>query len=171
MRFLKAKKRELAPIMRIIEEAQGFLASHHIDQWQNGYPNEAAMHRDILNNESFVVASNDSTLIGTAMFSTRKESTYMTIEGSWITKANATYGVIHRMAVTNEFRNKGVAKFIFEQCEQLLLKNHIDSMRIDTHQDNLAMQGLLKQLKYTYCGVIYLDDGDKRLAYEKRMTG
>ena len=94
----------------------------------------------------------------------------MTIEGSWITKANAKYGVIHRMAVTNEFRNKGVAKFIFEQCEQLLLKNNIDSMRIDTHQDNLAMQGLLKKLKYTYCGVIYLDDGDKRLAYEKRMT-
>ena len=63
----------------------------------------------------------------------------MTIEGSWITKANATYGVIHRMAVSSKFRNKGVAKFIFEQCEQLLLKNHIDSMRIDTHQDNLAM--------------------------------
>ena len=51
-------------------------------------------------------------------------------------------------AVSSKFRNKGVAKFIFEQCEQLLLKNHIDSMRIDTHQDNLAMQGLLKKLKY-----------------------
>ena len=170
MRFLKAKKGELAPIMRIIGEAQGFLASHHIDQWQNGYPNEEAILRDILNDECFVIASKDSTLIGTAMFSTRKEPTYMTIEGEWVTKANATYGVIHRMAVTNEFRNKGVAKFIFEHCEQLLLKNSIDSMRIDTHQDNLAMQGLLTKLKYTYCGVIYLDDGDKRLAYEKRIT-
>jgi len=93
----------------------------------------------------------------------------MTIEGDWITKANATYGVIHRMAVANKFRNKGVAQFIFEQCEQLLLKNRVDSMRIDTHQDNLAMQALLTKLKYTYCGVVYLDDGDKRLAYEKRI--
>jgi len=155
--------------MRIIGEAQGFLASRHIDQWQNSYPNEEAILKDILNNESFVVTSKDSTLIGTAMFSTGKEPTYMTIEGDWITKANATYGVIHRMAVANKFRNKGVAQFIFEQCEQLLLKNRVDSMRIDTHQDNLAMQALLKKLKYTYCGVVYLDDGDKRLAYEKRI--
>ena len=71
------------------------------------------------------------------------------------------------MAVTNEFRKKGVAKFIFEQCEQLLLQNNIESMRIDTHEDNLAMQGLLNKLKYLYCGVIYLENGDKRLAYEK----
>jgi hypothetical protein len=74
------------------------------------------------------------------------------------------------MAVTNEFRKKGIAKFIFEQCEQQLLQNNIMSMRIDTHEDNLVMQSLLKKLKYLYCGVIYLDNGDKRLAYEKCLN-
>jgi hypothetical protein len=29
------------------------------------------------------------------------------------------------------------------------------------------MQSLLKDLKYSYCGEIYLQNGDKRLAYEK----
>ena len=129
---------------------------------------KSAILEDFKNNESYIVTSKDSTLIGTAMFSTKKEPTYKSIEGKWITKSDAKYGVIHRMAVTNESRKKGVAKFIFEQCEQQLFhQNNINSMRIDTHEDNLAMQSLLKKLKYLYCGVIYLDNGDKRLAYEK----
>ena len=167
MYLIKTKRKDLEPIMKIIGEAQVFLASHNIDQWQNGYPNEEAILRDITNNVSYIITSKDSILIGTAMFSTKKEPTYKSIEGEWITKSDSKYGVIHRMAVTNEFRKKGVAKFIFEQCEQLLLHNNIESMRIDTHEDNLAMQGLLNKLKYLYCGVIYLENGDKRLAYEK----
>ena len=167
MKFIKTKRKDLEPIMKIIGEAQVFLASHNIDQWQNGYPNEEAILRDITNNVSYIITSKDSILIGTAMFSTKKEPTYKSIEGEWITKSDSKYGVIHRMAVTNEFRKKGIAKFIFEQCEQLLLQNNIESMRIDTHEDNLAMQGLLNKLKYLYCGVIYLENGDKRLAYEK----
>jgi GNAT superfamily N-acetyltransferase len=167
MKFIKTKRKDLEPIMKIIGEAQVFLASHNIDQWQNGYPNEEAILRDITNNVSYIITSKDSILTGTAMFSTKKEPTYKSIEGEWITKSDSKYGVIHRMAVTNEFRKKGVAKFIFEQCEQLLLHNNIESMRIDTHEDNLAMQGLLNKLKYLYCGVIYLENGDKRLAYEK----
>ena len=167
MEFLKTKKKDLVPIMKVIAEAQALLASHEIDQWQNGYPNESAILEDLKNNESYIVTSKDSTLIGTAMFTTKNEPTYKSIEGKWITKVNAKYGVIHRMAITNKSRNKGVAKFIFEQCEQQLFHQNINSMRIDTHQDNFAMQILLKKLKYLYCGVIYLDNGDKRLAYEK----
>lgn len=167
MKFIKTKIKDLQQIMKIIGEAQKFLASHKIDQWQNGYPNEEAIIKDITNNESYIITSIDSVLIGTAMFSTKKEPTYKSIEGKWITKVNAKYGVIHRMAITNKSRNKGVAKFIFEQCEQQLFHQNINSMRIDTHQDNFAMQSLLKKLKYLYCGVIYLDNGDKRLAYEK----
>jgi len=167
MKFIKTKRKDLLPIMKIIREAQAFLASHKIDQWQNGYPNKDTILEDLINNESYIVTTNDSTLIATAMFSTKKEPTYQSIEGEWITKVNAKYGVIHRMAITNKSRNKGVARFIFEQCEQQLLQQNIYSMRIDTHQENLAMQGLLIKLKYLYCGVIYLDNGDKRLAYEK----
>ena len=170
MKFFKTSKKNLDQIMKIIEEAQEFLAIQNIDQWQDGYPNKEVVLRDIKNNDSYVITTKDSILIGTAMFSIKKEPTYKTIEGQWVTKSDTKYGVIHRMAISNNFRKKGVAKFIFEQCEQQLVQNNIKSMRIDTHEDNLAMQGLLKKLMYVYCGVIYLENGDKRLAYEKRLS-
>ncbi|MDG1309979.1 MAG: GNAT family N-acetyltransferase [Flavobacteriaceae bacterium] len=167
MKLLLAKKGDLSEIMKLIEQAQAYLAAQHIEQWQNGYPNEQAILKDILNNESYVVKLEDSNLLATAMFTTRNEPTYKSIKGNWITESDAKYGVIHRMAVGEKFRGTGIAKFIFNQCEQILKQTSIQSMRIDTHEDNLGMQTLLKKLDYIYCGVIYLENNDKRLAFEK----
>tara|TARA_B110000967_G_scaffold200589_1_gene236620 strand:+ start:1526 stop:2035 length:510 start_codon:yes stop_codon:yes gene_type:complete len=167
MKFLLAKKEDLSCTLRIIADAQAYLAVQHIDQWQNGYPNEKVILNDIQNSESYVVKSDDSDTIATAMFSTRVEPTYSQIEGHWITKNDAIYGVIHRMAISEKSRGTGIAKFIFNHCEKRLKQNAIKSMRIDTHEGNLGMQALLKKLDYVFCGVIYLENNDKRLAYEK----
>jgi len=115
------------------------------------------------------VRNKENQAIGTTMFTTHPESTYERIEGEWLTETKANYGVIHRMAVAASARKHGVAKFIFKNCEEWLVNNQVSSMRIDTHEENLAMQGLLKNLGYSYCGTIFLENGDKRLAYEKLL--
>ena len=102
-----------------------------------------------------------------AMFSTKIEPTYSKIDGGWMTPDQTQYGVIHRMAVSKNYRRKGIAKYIFNTCETMLKTSQIKSMRIDTHEQNHGMRTLLKTLNYNYCGVIYLENGDKRLAYEK----
>ena len=57
---------------------------------------------------------------------------------------------------------KGAASFClnwaFEQCGNL---------KIDTHRDNRIMQHLLDKNGFTYCGIIYTDDGSERMAYQK----
>jgi RimJ/RimL family protein N-acetyltransferase len=42
-----------------------------------------------------------------------------------------------------------------------------DNIRIDTHDDNKTMQHILLKNGFTYCGIIYLKNGDERLAYQK----
>ena len=169
MNLLRAKKNDLKGIMDIIKDAQELLANQNIDQWQNGYPNESIISNDIDNNESYLLKSHDQSPIATAMFSTKNEATYSKIEGSWSDPNQTVYGVIHRMAVAKNHRGKGFAKFIFRQCEQMLCEHKIPSMRIDTHDENLGMQELLKTMGYAYCGIIYLENRDKRLAYEKLL--
>nr|WP_233188725.1 GNAT family N-acetyltransferase [Tenacibaculum sp. SG-28] len=71
------------------------------------------------------------------------------------------------MAVAEGQTNKGLARFILEHCEQVLRGKAIPSMRIDTHEDNLGMQHILKTENYVYCGIIHLTRGSTRLAYEK----
>ena len=40
-------------------------------------------------------------------------------------------------------------------------------LRIDTHRDNRIMQRLIEKHGFTYCGIIWLEDGTERLAYER----
>ncbi len=166
----KAAKEDLRSIMSMVHDAQAYLASKQIDQWQNGYPEEGVILNDIANAESFLVRNKENQAIGTTMFTTNPESTYERIDGLWLTEKKASYGVIHRMAVAAVARKHGVAKFIFKNCEEALVKRGVASMRIDTHEENQAMQGLLKNLGYSYCGIIFLENGDKRLAYEKLLS-
>ena len=48
--------------------------------------------------------------------------------------------------------------------------SQIDNIRIDTHRDNKPMRHLLEKYGFTYCGIIYLLNGDERL-YCREGTG
>ncbi len=170
MKIVPAQKTDLASIMKAIKCAQKYLAGLGIDQWQDGYPNEEIILKDILNKESYLVINENNECTGTTMFSLRLEPTYNIIEGNWLTEGLVKYGVIHRMAVDDQFRSSGFSRFVFDYFENLLIEKGIISMRIDTHEDNQVMQGLLKKRGYHYCGIIYLESGSKRLAFEKLLS-
>lgn len=167
MKLVRSTLSDVPIIMSFIHDAQIYLASLKIDQWQDGYPNEEKIELDISNNDSYIVIDDNETIIGTTVFSTKKERAYSSIQGEWITNENVEYGVIHRLAVGDKYRKLGLARFVFNECHKRLKENNIGSLRIDTHEGNKGMQYLLKDLGYIYCGIITLESGDERLAFEK----
>ncbi|MFT4661036.1 MAG: ribosomal protein S18 acetylase RimI-like enzyme [Patiriisocius sp.] len=170
MEIRLSEPRDIQHIMNIIHFAQRHLKSFNIDQWQDGYPDEAQILDDIKKDESFVVLDKDNKMLATFMLTTNGEPTYNTIEGEWITDNKTQFGVIHRIAVAENTINKGMAQDIIRHCEGMLKSQTITTMRIDTHQDNKGMQHILKKLQYVYCGIITLNSGDIRFAYEKLMS-
>jgi ribosomal protein S18 acetylase RimI-like enzyme len=167
MKITLSKSEYMLEIVEIIADAKAYLASQHIDQWQNGYPNAKQVKNDIKNGESYVVVDNKNKVIATAMFTINKEPTYKSIDGNWLVDETETYGVIHRMAIKKAFRKFGLATILFEEFHQQLKEKNIQSLKIDTHEDNLGMQSLIKKLGYQYCGIIYTSYRAKRLAFEK----
>lgn len=168
MRIRKSTLADVARILEIINDAKSLLASLKIDQWQNGYPNAEQVENDIKNGESFVIVNDENTMIATTMFTTKPEPTYKkVIDGNWIIDESLPYGVIHRLAVGASFRGLGIAKFVFNEMHKKLKQQNIRSLKIDTHEENLGMQTLIKKMGYQYCGIIYTSYGAKRLAFEK----
>lgn len=171
MKIRLSKITDIPEIMEIIKDAKALLKFLQIDQWQNGYPNAAQVENDIHNKESYVVFNNDGKIVATAMFTARKEPTYKkVIAGNWVVSEDEAYGVIHRMAVKKEHRKEGLALFLFQEFHQQLKDQNIQSLKIDTHEENIGMQSLIKKLGYTYCGIIYTSYGAKRLAFEKVIS-
>ena len=168
MKIRLSKIEDVPEIMIIINDAKTYLASLKINQWQNGYPNAEQVENDIKNDESYVVVNDENQIMATSMFTLRKEPTYKkVIDGNWIISEDEIYGVIHRMAIKKEYRKLGLATFLFDEFHQQLKNKNIESLKIDTHEDNLGMQSLIKKLGYKYCGIIYTSYNAKRLAFEK----
>ena len=71
----KATVHDIPGIMEIIKQARAYLKENGVDQWQNGYPDENVILNDILNENSYVLVSEEA-LIGTAAVIVDGEKTY-----------------------------------------------------------------------------------------------
>lgn len=165
MRLRKSRENDLKYIIEIINEAKEFLKESKIDQWQQGYPNEEVILKDIENQHSYVL-EDDNKIIGTVALSFDGEETYDLIyDGKWI--SNNEYAVIHRIAASKKCNIKGIGTEIIKNIEKICIDKGIENIKIDTHEKNLVMQKLLEKNNFKYCGVIYLEDKAKRVAFEK----
>lgn len=165
MKFRKTTLQDIDNVMKIINEAKEYLKKNTIDQWQNGYPNSDTIYTDIKNNSSYVL-ENENEILATSMVSFEEDKTYKDIyNGKWIN--NSDYAVIHRIAVSEKAKGTGIASIIIKKVENLSKENKVSSIRVDTHKDNISMQRLLEKNGFKYCGIIYLEDGSERIAFEK----
>jgi RimJ/RimL family protein N-acetyltransferase len=155
-------------MMEIFTQGQAYMRSHGIAQWQNGYPSEELIRHDMEQGYSYVLLR-DGMVVSTVAVSFDGEPTYqLTYEGNWIIQED--YAVVHRIAIDDRIKGAGMAGYMLREIEELCRNKRVNSIRIDTHADNLSMQRLMDKSGFTYCGIIYLEDGAPRIAYEKRVT-
>jgi len=167
LRFRKGKAEDLAAIMGLVADAQKWFAKQNIDQWQDGYPTSELISSDILAKVNYIIELNGVTA-ATFVASFNGEPTYNEIIGrGWLNKK--PYAVVHRIAVSNDYRRRGIAREILHFTEELCAKRGVKDIRIDTHRDNVAMRSLLKKMGYTHCGRITLTSGAFREAYHKEL--
>ena len=165
MRLRKTVEQDIDSVMKIIKQAQEYFKESNIDQWQNDYPTIQTIKDDIANGDSYVLLD-DETIVATTVISFDGEVTYKEIyNGKWL--SDGEYAVIHRLAVDNTYKGSGISSEIIRNVERMCLEKNVHSIKLDTHELNISMQRLLQKNNFTYCGVIYLKDMSKRVAFEK----
>ena len=154
----KATLSQLPKIMSVYANARQFMAQNgNPDQWGTAYPSEVMIRQDILNGKCYVNSCGDR-IRAVFYFAVEADPTYSYIEGAWLN--DEPYGVIHRIAVGES--GKGVAAECFA-----VVSERCKNIRIDTHEKNIPMQRCLAKNGFTRCGIIYLLNGDERIAYQK----
>lgn len=165
MKIRKANRSDLSDIMLLVRQAQAYLKEHHVNQWQNQYPNEEIILQDI-DKKCFYVLE-EKHLIGCMYFAVENDPNYEKIDGNWITEGSC--GVIHRIIIDSQEKGKGRAKLLLDEAEHMCQENNVTSIRIDTHEDNLSMRRFLKKNSFVECGIILIDGISPRIAYEKKV--
>lgn len=165
----KATKADLVEIMEIINAAKERMKAAEIDQWQGGYPNEEVILGDIEGGNSYLFYEEDEPAAVFALFFGEDPIYNVIEEGEWLT--DSPYSFIHRIAVANDKVGEGIMGRAIKRAGILSLEKGYGSIRIDTHPENRSMQRALTKSGFSYCGFIYLENGDLRLAYEKILEG
>lgn len=154
-----AKYDDLNRILNIYEHARQFMRENGNEtQWNNNYPSKELLKEDIDNGQLYVFET-DNIIHGVFAFVIGEDETYKQIkEGKWL--SDSLYGTIHRVA--SDGIVKGLLNKVIEYCE-----TKISHLRIDTHENNKIMQHLIIKNGFIKCGIIYVEDGTPRIAYEK----
>lgn len=149
---------DLSAVLAVYAAARATMrARGNPTQWGSTYPERQLLEQDIQRGQLYVLQEAGA-VHGAFAFIPGEDPTYSHIEdGAWLD--GSPYAAIHRVA------GDGVVRGVFAQC-LAYCQARCGHLRIDTHQDNLAMQHLVKKHGFQYCGVIYTDDGSPRLAYE-----
>ena len=151
---------DLPKIKEIYSAARAFMCENgNAHQWGDTYPEEHIIQQDLQSGFLYVVESEvtPSEICGCFAMIQGNDPTYDIIDGAW--SADTPYTAIHRVASNGSER--GVLKRIMD-----FSKARCSHIRIDTHKDNLPMQNALAKNGFSCCGIIYLENGDPRLAYE-----
>lgn len=167
----KAEEGDLAAIAAIYEQAKARLRESGIDQWQQGtYPNIETAQQDLAEGNAYVICDEAGVVAATAYLACGVEPTYEWIfEGAW-QRESGRYLFIHRVAVATAYLGKGLTQLFFTEAERIAKAEFASAIRCDTHRANVAMQTVLTRAGLQRCGVIYIEDGSERLAYEKLLS-
>ena len=155
-----AKISDLEEILSVLDAAREIMRfSGNSGQWVNGYPSKEVILRDIAQGVGYVLEQEGLTA-GYFAFIPSPEPTYALIEGGNWLDASGSYHVIHLIGSLPQVHGvfNSIMDFAFSQDRNI---------RIDTHRDNLIMQHNLAKHGFVCCGIIYLESGDERLAYQK----
>ncbi len=154
---------DLPEILRIYRQARQFMReTGNAHQWGDRYPSQELLETDIRKQQLFLCVQG-SRAYGAFVFFIGEEPTYAEMEqGAWA--SDTPCGVIHRVA------SDGSLHGVFAEC-LAFCRAQIGHLRIDTHEQNLVMQHQLAKHGFACRGVIRVEDGTPRLAYESVETG
>ncbi len=165
-----AQTMDLPDILLITNQASLRLASQGIPQWQGGYPSRSNFEHDIAKQQLFVAIDDTQHVVGFASISLDEDPNYDTVFGGSFWTIPHPSVVIHRLAVDEHHLGRGIARALYLHAEVIAHQQGRHSLKVDTHEKNIAMNRLIIKMGYQLIGTVKLahDAIDPwRLAYEK----
>lgn len=161
----EARRDDVGRIMEIMSQAKAQMAREGSRQWDESYPAPDNILADIDAGVGYVLVG-DGSVVAYGAVVINGEPAYDHIEGRWLTDGD--YVVLHRLAVADEVKGRGVASRFFAETERIARARGVRAFRVDTNFDNHRLLHITSKLGFTHCGEVRYPRGT-RLAFEKAI--
>lgn len=145
-------------ILTIYAMARQYMRDHgNMVQWEGLDAPEPKLTRDIQLGQLYVLEEDE--IHAVFAFFIGDDPLYARIEdGAW--RSDRPYGTIHRLG--SDGKVQGILAKVMDWA-----MTQIDHLRADTHESNSTVQRALEKSGFVRQGIIYVEDGTPRIAYEK----
>lgn len=168
--FRPAVRGDLPRLLELYGNAIERMRLQGIDQWDEVYPHEDDLRRDIRRHELYVLeqdAPGQATeLLAAVVLNEEQEPQYRYVD--WEYPAGKV-GVIHRLCVSARQQGRGCGRNLVRLSEQHLRQMDCVSVRLDAFPKNPPAMRLYPSLGYRFRGRILLRKGVFH-CFEKRLT-
>lgn len=161
MHIRKATTADMEAIQAIYVRAREYMRqTGNPNQWKHNSPARSLLEH-YLAQGVLMVAEDSREMHAVFALIPGPDPTYSYIKGKWLN--DAPYAAMHSVASAG--KQPGMLGVCLAYADALY-----DNLRIDTHHDNRVMQHLLIKHGFTRCGIIYLENGEPRIAYQRIKT-
>ena len=160
------KAREMQETQEALEMQEALETRETRETQETQETQEALETREMRETQAAKAAAAQGNVIAYGAVVFDGEPAYDAIEGAWLT--DGKYVVLHRMAVADGEKGRGVATEFMRRVEAMAHGRGTGSMRVDTNFDNRYMLRMLGRLGFVYCGKVRYRSGE-RLAFEKPL--
>lgn len=154
---------DLPRILETLEQVKQNMLSQGIDQWDEEYPNENIIHRDIQKGQAYIYIQNKEILA------------YMVLNEEYDIEYNALnwstptpFVVIHRLFVKPTAQGKGISSQMIQYAEEYAKTNKYASIRFDAYSLNNTANAVYLKKGYTSVGTVQFRKGVFN-CYEKAL--
>lgn len=141
----KATINDINEIMAIVEFTKGEMHKYNNYQWDENYPKSGDFEKDILKGTLYIWEEN-SRVAGFVCIDDLEPEEY--VGKNWAINEKAL--VVHRVAVSKDFRKKGLGIKLIKYAEDLAKENKVRYLKTDTYSLNLGAQSLFKKCQYKF---------------------
>ena len=150
------KSQDLSNVLDLIGDAIQAMEKSGIHQWDEVYPNEFIIAKDIETKTMYGIHT-DQILSGIIVLNNVESPLYESI--SWKYEDESPL-VVHRLCVHPYFQNKGIAKKLMQFAEDFALRHHYKTIRLDAFVENPLAEKIYRKMNYEERGIMKARKGN-----------
>ena len=166
MEIRRTEERDIPAVMALYNSAKTYMQENGFSQWTVVYPLAEDIIEDIKASAGYVLTDGDE-IVASACILFGEDACYGEIDGAWIN--DRPYGVIHRIVVAPHKKGNDLAGLFLKEAVRQAKALGVKDLRIDTHAKNMSMRKWIAKHGFAYCGIIHVEDGTPRFAYQKEL--
>ncbi len=147
----RAKILEIPEILLLTQACAREMINRDIYQWNDTYPSEEVLVKDIEKGQLFVLEEAPK-ILGIISLCTEIDEEYRSVE--WLTQDSRNL-YVHRLAVHPDYQGKGHARTLMDFAEQYARDQKFVSIRLDTFSQNKRNQRFYERRGYTRLEDVY----------------